>query len=139
MISFFVPCDPPKGFGKNNKRAFVAGGRAVVVENPRSKDAKSFLAGVFAAHAPKTPLEGPVSVAIYVTYPWTKSTSKRTRELGVRPKVTRPDVDAINTTILDVLQSLQFFKDDSQVWAVRTYKQEGLGPGIRIEVQGDGS
>ncbi len=134
-IKFAIPCDPPKSLSKNSKQLRVLNGRPLMTDATKTKEAKSTILQLFQRHAPPAPITGPVSLTISFYYPFPASTSKRVVNAGDSPKVTRPDVDGIATGVMDVMTTLRFWGDDSQVAALFVSKHMSETPGIHVCVE----
>lgn len=135
LVSFFIPCDPPKSLSKNSKQLFVRKGRACMTDSKNTANAKSTILQLFAGYAPKEPLTGPLRLVIRVCYPFNKTEKKKVIALGEQPKVTRPDVDGIATGVMDCMSVLRFWKDDAQVTSLTVSKSVGPDPGICLSVE----
>lgn len=134
-MKFFIPCSPPKSLSKNNKQLFVRNGRAMQTDSKNTRESKSTILQLLQPHAPKTPLSGPLKLRAVFFYPYPKSTSKKQRETG-SPMTVKPDVDGIATGLMDCMQTLGFFSNDSQVYCLQVEKF--LSPekcGILVEVE----
>lgn len=84
-------------------------------------------------HAPRAPLEGPIAVRLSYTLPFPKDTAARVAAIAGR-HTAKPDVDNLAKLTLDVLTRLRWWQDDSQVVELRTTKDYGEHPGVRVEV-----
>lgn len=123
MIHVIVPleAEPKQG---DRSRIVTGKGKSFVAHYQPAK-VKQFsrnLAALLAPHRPKEPLDGPVCIEIVFGYPWPASASKRSREAGIAPKTTKPDLDNLEKAIMDVLQSSGFIVNDSRNWIKRTAK-----------------
>jgi Holliday junction resolvase RusA-like endonuclease len=110
-------------------------GRTFVGKYASSKAKRwaSVLAGEFARYKPEKPLEGPLHVEIIWVFGYPKSTPKK--HLGeVRWKTTRPDLDNMEKTVLDVLTEQGFMHDDSQIALKATRKLHGPNPAIIVGI-----
>lgn len=134
MIEFFVSYEVrPKG---NSKRAFVIGGFARVVGDPKSmKNAKS-LEVLCAEHRPSKPLEGPLRVTYRFQFPWRKGDSRKRREPGAQPHDVRPDLGNLCKQLDDVLEAAGFFGDDAQIATYgNTEKVWTDCPGVHVRIE----
>lgn len=122
-VSFEVRGVPaPQG----SKRAFVRGGRAMLVESsarvaPWRQDVR---AAALAAWPFAGPVEGPVSVDVAFAFPRPASHRGRHGLLRSAPahKSTAPDLDKLVRSTLDALTAV-CWADDRQVVAVHATKQ----------------
>ena len=132
-IAVFIPCIPPKG-NAQQKGAFVRPGKGIrffkkkaVVEAERTWHALLY------PHRPAVPFEGPVSLCLHLTYPWRKGEKKRNIAKWARmPIETRPDVENVAKGLIDVMATLLFFRDDSQIASLSLSKHYGDTPGLKI-------
>lgn len=128
LIEFFAPGIPrPKG----SIRAFVRAGKAILTsDNARLVDWHGCVQrALYDVQRPAEPWQGPIRVHLNFYLPKPK-----------RPKceahVTKPDVDKLVRSTLDVMTGV-IFRDDSQVMAMWVTKQYAGsdGPGCRIRVE----
>lgn len=133
-LAIWIPCNPPKSWGKNSKTGFVVGGRAIITESKLIKSTKGWLCGVLAEYVPAKPFEGPVRLTMSVKYPYPASTPKKLR-LGETWHSKRPDLDGVVTTVQDVLQTMRFVHDDAQFTEVLAAKHRSADPGIVITLE----
>jgi Holliday junction resolvase RusA-like endonuclease len=79
------------------------------------------------------PMEGPVTVDLLVTFP-PRQCDGWWQNLGRKwwPKDTAPDGEQLAKQVLDVLESLRFFKNDAQVWRLTVEKVFGEPVGTRV-------
>lgn len=109
MISFTVPGTP---VAKGRPR-FARAGRHVRTFTPEKTVAFQDRVRLFASEAGVTPLEGPVSLAVYAWWPMRGQPRKRVP----RPaewKGTKPDADNVGKAVADALNGIAY-RDDSQV------------------------
>lgn len=130
-LVFVVHGDPkPQG----SKRAFVTGGRAVVVDDNK-KDLRDWRADVVAVAAdamaaegwPQPPPTGPFG--LHLTF-WLRRPKSVRREW---PAV-KPDVDKLARGALDALTAAGVFRDDAQVVRLVADKEYGDRPGMLARV-----
>lgn len=110
---------------QGSKRAFVRGGRAMLVESsakvaPWRQDVKH---AAMAAMGDAPPFEGPVRLAMTFLFPRPKG---HMGAKGVRPSAplahtVRPDIDKLTRSTLDALTGV-LFRDDSQVCGLSVSK-----------------
>lgn len=115
------------------KGVFVRNGRAHFFTKQKVRSAESFLAALLEPHAPAAPLHGPLLFQARWCFPFRKSERKRVvaagQEIG---HTSRPDLDNLEKSLLDVLTKLRFWEDDSQVYTKSTAKVWGPSPYLRI-------
>lgn len=133
-LSFRVDCVPPTATAQQ-KGVFVVNGRPRFFVKKPVKQTEGFLAALISMHAPDEPFDCPMSLTVRWTFPFRKSERKSVVRAGVDvPHVSRPDLDNIEKSLLDVLTRLNFWTDDSLVAEKRTSKHWGAKPGIEIEM-----
>ena len=123
---------------QGSKKAFVCGGKAVLVEQADGlKEWRDHVASSASAHMQYRGLEclekTPISVKLAFAMPRTKS-MKPTDGLEM---VQRPDIDKLERAILDALTGV-VFKDDSQVCALHAVKRRcapGEPPNVFVQVE----
>ena len=134
-VSFFVPGKPST---KNNKRAFVVGGKARVVIASKDRARMASFSAVAAEHALAVPLRGPVHLSLRFVFVPPKSMPvwKRVRLAALAadvPKVTKPDLSRLVTFAEDCLSGI-FFVDDNQVIKIAATKEYGDRPGTWVKI-----
>ncbi|WP_405103081.1 RusA family crossover junction endodeoxyribonuclease [Oceanobacillus sp. FSL H7-0719] len=134
MISFVIPGIPiPQGRPRAGRN-----GRKIVMYDPKeSKDYKEYVSLIAKQHAPKTALEGPLSVRVKIYREIPKSTTKKDRALiseGNKRPITKPDTDNYVKSVLDALNGI-IFKDDSQVTDLYASKFYSDDPRVEVHVQ----
>lgn len=134
MIEFIIPGDPvPQG----RPRAGRAGRRIVMYDPKESREYKRYVSLIARQHAPKTLLEGPLSVRMKIYRQIPKSTTKKDRALifeGKKRPITKPDTDNYTKSVLDALNGI-IYKDDSQVTDLYASKYYSDDPRVEIKVQ----
>lgn len=136
MIKFAIACDPPRSLSKNSKQLFKSkNGTVGMTDSKNTKESKSTILQLFERHAPESPILGPVSLTVSFYYPFPKSAPKKIVSAGDAPKTTKPDVDGIATGVMDVMTTLRFWGDDSQVCALFVSKHMSETPGIHVCVE----
>lgn len=116
LVVFDVVGKPePQG----SKRAFVRGGRAMIVESARNVGSwRRLVADKAADVAPQTPMQLAVKVEIHFRLPVPKSAPKRRRLYAVK----KPDVDKLARACLDAMTKV-VYRDDSQIVDLHVTKQ----------------
>ena len=82
------------------------------------QEVEAFYTNLLKPFAPEVPIEGGALVEISFYY----KTAKRLRGL---PRLSRPDVDNMAKTVLDVMTKLGYWNDDSQVIQLKAGKFNG--------------
>jgi len=135
-VRFFVAGRPaPKG----SKRAFVRGGRAVLVES--SKQARPWEQQVhWTARDVVENTDGldllpcsPMKIAMHFEMPRVQRLRKCIGVVHDR----KPDLDKLARNVMDALTGV-LWADDAQVWSLKAskaYVDPGYPPGVRIEVE----
>ncbi len=137
MINAWIDCIPPKTTAQAAARIMKRRDGTMFVgkfANGKGKAVQNDLMSLFAPHRPDKPLEGAVDVSIVWAYPWRKSETKRNRALGSMPCTTRPDVDNLCKTILDIMTRLAYWTDDGQVYRLTICKYWSDRPGIGLTI-----
>ncbi|MBQ6488255.1 MAG: RusA family crossover junction endodeoxyribonuclease [Solobacterium sp.] len=127
---------PPTVTAQDHHRVTISKrGKISVYRDQKLQDARQILEKAFMPYAPKTPLEGPLSVTIGLYYPYRKADAKLAKDGSALWKTTRPDLDNSSKEIMDALMSCRFFADDSFVVDLRLYKQFYKMSGIFISIK----
>ena len=138
MIKFTINCNPPKSthqgsisiMKRRDGTQFVG-----KMGNSKGKATKNTLLTLFSPHAPKEPMEGPVSLKVVWAYGWRKSESKKAKLMPYKWCDTRPDCDNLSKMVEDVMTDLAFWKDDSQVACLHFEKVWCSEPHISITIE----
>lgn len=134
MVEFTIPGEPiPQG----RPRAGRNRGKIVMYDPKESKDYKRYVSIIARQHAPKTLLEGALSVRMKIYRQIPKSTTKKDRALifeGVKRPVSKPDTDNYVKSVLDACNGI-LFKDDSQIVDLYASKFYSEQPRVEIRLQ----
>lgn len=134
MVEFIIPGIPqPQGRPRAGRR----GNKIVMYDPKESKEYKRYVALIAKQHAPKTLLEGALSVRIKIYREIPKSTTKKDRALifeGIKRPVTKPDTDNYVKSVLDACNGI-IYQDDSQVADLYASKFYSDNPRVEIEVR----
>jgi Holliday junction resolvase RusA-like endonuclease len=129
----WIPCIPPKVTAQQRKVSVVRG-KPMFFKPKRLRENDENLKAILRPHAPLEPFIGAIQVDIMLIFPWRASEPKKNRINGPVAISTRPDLDNIFKNFGDVLTSLKFWMDDSQIADLRLRKFWGDAPGIRIGI-----
>lgn len=134
MVEFIIPGNPvPQARPRAGKR----GSKIVMYDPKESKEYKQYVALIAKQHAPKTLLEGALSVRIKIYREIPKSTTKKDRALifeGIKRPVTKADTSNYVKGIEDALNGI-IYKDDSQIVDLYASKFYSDNPRVEIEVR----
>jgi len=138
QLSVFIPCLPPKTTSQQKGAFAMKGGGVRFFKKAKAKAAEQTWWSLLQPHAPAKPFEGPLCLIVRLTYPW-RSTEKKTRirNYSLYPIQTRPDVDNIYKMLGDVMTTLRFWNDDSQVSSLTVSKSYGDRPGLHLSLTSD--
>lgn len=134
IVRFFVPGKPQ---GKGRPRA-VARGKFVRMYTPeKTVNYESIVAlAASQAMAGRAPIEGPVSVVVFMLHPIPTSWSKRKKadalECRVLPTV-KCDADNCLKALFDAMNQVVWV-DDVQVVGISLTKRYSVVPGVRVAV-----
>lgn len=135
ILDVFVPGIPKS---KNERRAFVVGGRAVMTAHPKQQDAQRALSAVLVENFRGLPADGPVRVSFEFVFPIAKSWPKarKARALkGVELHTGRPDLSRLVAHVEDAMSGVVFLDDCQIAGYGPTGKRYGERPGTRIVVE----
>ena len=134
MVEFIRPGNPqPQGRPRAGRR----GNKIVMYDPKESKEYKQYVALIAKQHAPKTLLEGALSVRIKIYREIPKSTTKKDRALifeGIKRPVVKADTSNYVKGIEDALNGI-IYKDDSQIVDLYASKFYSDNPRVEIEVR----
>lgn len=137
QLSVFIPCSIPTVTAQQ-KGAFAIGGKVRFFKKKKVKESENTFAALLLPHQPSKPFSGPLCLVLRLTFPWRKSERKsRMSAYSSYPIETRPDCSNLVKTIEDVMTTLRFWNDDSQVSTLAISKRYGDRPGISINLTSD--
>lgn len=120
--SFTLHCKP---VGQMRARSRVIGRHAATYKDPAQEAQEQTLASLLAPHAPREPVDGPVTLFVDAYLPLPKSKPKKwqaaARAGEIIPTV-KPDADNLAKHLKDVMGQLHFWLDDKQVADLRVRK-----------------
>lgn len=135
MIRVKLDIVPPTATAQQ-KGVFVRNGRAHFFTKQKVRDAEDFLAAMLAPHAPAKPLRGGIYLQARWCFPYRKSERKSVTKTGLEiPHTSRPDLDNLEKSLLDVLTRLRFIEDDSKIFSKATAKFWGPSPYLAIAIK----
>ena len=134
-LEFRLNCVPPTTTAQH-KGAVVIGGQVRFYTKKEVRQSENLLASLLMPHVPAAPFDEPVSLIVAWTFPYRRSEPKRVTGNGVLvPHTSRPDLDNLEKSLLDVMTRLGFWTDDSLVARKATSKCWGAKPGIDIRIE----
>ncbi|HLR91941.1 MAG TPA: RusA family crossover junction endodeoxyribonuclease [Atopostipes sp.] len=135
MVEFTIPGEPvAQGRPRAGKTRY---GKTIMYDPQNSRDYKQFVGLVARQHAPKTKLEGALSVRMKIYRQIPKSTTKKNRALflaGIKRPVVKPDIDNFTKGVLDALNHI-IYTDDSQVVDLNASKYYSDNPRVELEIK----
>ncbi len=124
---------PPQGKGRPRFRR--AGNFVSTYTDQKTKSYEATIkAWAQRAISPGSPLEGPVSVDLYIRMGVPASTSKKRQEACLQNAelpTKKPDIDNIIKAYLDAMNGI-IYKDDTQVVRLSAKKVYSLVPGVDV-------
>ncbi|MGE9267764.1 MAG: RusA family crossover junction endodeoxyribonuclease [Verrucomicrobiales bacterium] len=139
QLAFYLKCTPPTATAQQKGERIVSkGGKSFVVHYKKKPlvEAEELFKGLLRPHCPKSPITGPVQAEIEWVFPWRASEKKSVmREFERIPKDTYPDTDNSNKLLLDVMELMGFFTNDSQIFDNHPKKFWGDHPGIYVQLK----
>lgn len=105
MLQIHLPIAIPTATAQM-KRMTVIAGRATFFKSAEAKRLEALLDKLLLPHYPAQPLDGPVTVAITIVWPYRKSERAAiVKAGGLVPHCSRPDLDNSSKMLLDALVS----------------------------------
>lgn len=136
-ISVFIPCNIPTVTAQQ-KGVFVVGGRARFFKKKAVKQSENTFHALLLPHVPAEPMTGPLCLVLRLGFPWRKSEKKgRMAAHQSYPIETRPDCSNLVKSIEDVMTTMRFWNDDSQISSLSVSKFYTHRPGITINLTSD--
>ena len=115
MINIYIPGDPDtvtaQQKGLKIKRSRTGKYYPQFYEKPEVKAAKRKLYYQIQDHRPMEPISGPIELMIV----WAFDIGTKPKKYIGQPRTTRPDLDNLNKSVMDILTDLKFWNDDGQV------------------------
>lgn len=102
---------------------------------PNVKLWRKTLSAYLLPYKPRKPLEGPLLLEVAVIFPWRKSELKRDMVNGWNYHFTKPDAGNWSKLLEDVMETLSFFRNDSQIASLVVHKFRGDSPCIKFSIQ----
>lgn len=131
-IRFFIPCIPPTATAQQ-KGVMVVGGKPRFFKKKRQQQAENTFHALLLPHRPPQPFDCAVSLCVVFSFPWRASEKKsRIAQWSSYPISVRPDVDNLGKALIDVMTTLRFWRDDSQIARMMLEKQYSDEPGILV-------
>lgn len=128
---FFMEMIPPT-VTHQEKRVAVRGGKPVVYEDDRLKDARAKLTAHLMQHKPEQPMAG----ALMLRVQWLFLDQDKRHAHG-ELRTTKPDTDNLQKLLKDCMTHVGYWRDDAQVAVEHVVKRwVQHHPGIMIEVVG---
>jgi Holliday junction resolvase RusA-like endonuclease len=134
MIKFTVYGEP---VAQGRPKATTIGGHVRMYDPKKSSDYKDYVKLVASEKAPKSLLEGALTMVVKIYRPMPKSFSKRKSdqaEQGMLRPITKPDADNYLKAIKDALKNV-IWKDDSQVVDVQVSKWYSDRPRVEVSIE----
>lgn len=115
---------------QGSKKAFMAGGKAMMAEAGGGAHAQWRNAVAEAAHQ-NVPfggrLDGRLVVRLVFWFPMPASRPKAIKAIGKCPKTTAPDIDKLQRAVLDGLMAGGLIRDDATIFRIEAQKWETRG------------
>lgn len=128
VVEFFEPMRLPTK--THNELMPVRRGKGLgIIKTPELTEVEANWRAHLARHAPETPIAGPVAVTVRLLYGLPEGKGQ------FAPKTTKPDVDNVMKTLLDVMADLGFFGDDAKVASLAVTKAWGEPQGVYVKVE----
>lgn len=138
MIHFFIPCIPPTTTmaGGSGRRSYLRpDGKIGTFKSAKAREAEDTWIGLFLPHQPAHAYKAPCAVKIALAYPWRKSEPKWRLAQAKAPHTSKPDLDNLAKTLLDVLVKLRYIEDDAGVYKLELSKCWSDQPGIALTIE----
>lgn len=131
-LEFFMEVSPQKATSQaGGKRLFVLKGKPIFFKDKAVQNLEKMYEEIMSQHAPETPFEGSLTLAVDFIFAYRKSEPKRNRDRSI-PMTVRPDCSNLIKLVEDCLGRAGFYHDDSQITNLRVTKCWGKHPGINV-------
>lgn len=140
VINVSIPIEPPTTTFQAKKINTKTG---KIYSSAAARDARQSYHAWLSKHVPDKPMSGPLSLTMTFKFSPPKSIAKRMGQILYDYKDTKPDCDNLTKLVMDVMQDLGYFNNDSQVavlnvrkvWlSPRTIEKRIDQPGVDIEL-----
>ncbi len=125
---------PPRSTAQG-KGCFVVDGKPVFFTKTKQKQDQNFYAALLYPHVPKEPFSKPLALNVSFFFPWRKSEKKSAVARGWGYHTTKPDTDNALKGLMDVMNRLGFFTDDSIVCDLTVIKRYSDKPCVVIAIE----
>lgn len=134
ILNFTASCVPPKTTAQQ-KGVFILHGKPIYYKKASVRDAENTFWEILkpARTLLGKTLDTPICVNIELVYPHTKSTPKKYLESKL-PMTTKPDVDNVVKSLLDVMTKMTFWRDDSLIYKLSISKYRAKDPSLSIQI-----
>ena len=125
-INMILPIMPTP---QRRVRATAFSGHASMYKDGKQKVNEKFIAHYLESYVPKIPLECPLRLTMMANFIVPKSKSQWWKEAALRGIIhhtTTPDIDNLLKNIIDVMQDMQFYRNDNQIIHVDAIKRYNL-------------
>ena len=136
FIAFQLNVVPPRSTHQMRQRLYTVGGKARMYTSRTNKAAveSQTLLELIRPHRPAEPMTGPLRLCVSWYYPYRKSEPKKNRTEDLWCD-TRPDCDNLTKGLCNILTTLQFWGNDSQVANLQFKKKWVETPRIEILIR----
>lgn len=137
MIEVTLHFVPPKTTSQQ-KRLVMVGGKPRFFKNKQGQEAEGDYMSLLAPHVPKSPMVGPTSLKVIVTWPYLKSdlsTKAKANRTDSILHTSKPDLDNWLKQFTDCLVKLRFLETDAQIVCLSAWKTRGYSPGVYFKLQ----
>lgn len=125
---------PPRSTAQG-KGCFVVDGKPVFFTKSKQKADQNFYAALLYPHRPVEPFSKPISLSVEFFFPWRKTEKKSVMAKGWHYHTTKPDADNALKGLMDVMNRLGFFTDDSIVCDLSVLKRYSDKPQVIIDIE----
>ena len=125
-INMILPIMPTP---QRRVRATSFGGHASMYKDKEQKKNENFIVHYLEPYVPENPLECPLLFTMMANFVVPKSKSQWWREAALRGIINHtstPDLDNLVKNILDVMQDMQFYRNDNQIVQINANKRYSL-------------
>ena len=128
---------PPRSTMQGSTRILKKRDGSLFIGKPLNSNAikaKTYLKELLSPYRPIVPYAYPISIDVQYNFAFNKTEKKANIKKGVIPHYKRPDSDNMMKGLFDVMSSLKYWNDDSQLCEIKFRKYFSSSPSILIKI-----
>ncbi len=134
-MRFWVKCHPPRSTAQSSKKIVSTAKGPRMYTDKKGQALRDNFYALLHPFVPVKAYSGPLRLVVWYCLPLNKNEKKAVREAGWAMHDKRPDCDNLSKLFCDIMGSLGFWNDDSQIvhLSFKKFRSEAPGIGVAIE------